>query len=355
MGTADEDTSEGPDDAGADRGPEGEPRYLDATTTGPTPPVRSGAWLVAAGLVVAVVLVVALVAVTRSPTDDSATPTTTTAPAPDDDGQQATEEISVAAPYDGKASMRLPITVTPNRDLVDGQTVTVSGSGFPPGADIGVLMCTNEAVFDGIAACDIGTAISSVTGPGITADTNGSFSVLYRVQFHFTVADPDATGPAPGTSIVAAGTDYIATSSNPSTRQIDCGAGDIDPDVWPTVIPPTAESDPGGFTCIIAAGMVRDYDRSGGAAIGAAGAQFRSFDESERHAPPTLAPPVAPEPATATSLVGELPTTSTSPPGMVTTTFPTYPPYDPTTTTTGPPPDQEPLDPGSTTTTGASP
>ena len=61
------------------------------------------------------------------------------------------------------------VTVSPATHLLDGQNVTVSGTGFTPGALLGMAPC-NGAVTEIADACDIGRA--SV----VTADASGAFS-----------------------------------------------------------------------------------------------------------------------------------------------------------------------------------
>lgn len=46
----------------------------------------------------------------------------------------------------GVASADVAITVTPNNALVDGQTVIVNGSGWQPGAEIGVCEALHQPV-----------------------------------------------------------------------------------------------------------------------------------------------------------------------------------------------------------------
>ena len=41
-------------------------------------------------------------------------------------------------PRDGKSSIQLPLTVEPSTGLHDGQTVTVSATGFVPGESVGL-------------------------------------------------------------------------------------------------------------------------------------------------------------------------------------------------------------------------
>jgi hypothetical protein len=68
--------------------------------------------------------------------------------------------IALGGPTDGKESIGLPVRAEPSTGLVDGQEITVTGTGFPPGESVGVVMCTREAGRDhgarGVEACNIG-------------------------------------------------------------------------------------------------------------------------------------------------------------------------------------------------------
>ena len=71
--------------------------------------------------------------------------------------------LTPLGPNDGLDSIQLPITVEPNVDLRDGDTVTASGPGFVPGEQVGIVQCAREAGGEareqraGIDACTIGT------------------------------------------------------------------------------------------------------------------------------------------------------------------------------------------------------
>ena len=82
-------------------------------------------------------------------------------------------------------------TVTPDTGLVDGQTVTVDGVGYTPGATIGIC----QGITDGLPLvdnCGTGaTAVASVAGP--TRDVTSPFDVR-RVIF---VRQPRARTPLP--------------------------------------------------------------------------------------------------------------------------------------------------------------
>ena len=56
------------------------------------------------------------------------------------------------------------VSVTPNTNLVHGQTVTVSGSGYGPNQSLAVIQCVQGAtdVFD---SCSISGFASTTAGP----------------------------------------------------------------------------------------------------------------------------------------------------------------------------------------------
>lgn len=139
--------------------------------------------------------------------------------------------IALGAPDDGKDSVGLPVTAEPSTGLLDGQAVRVTGSGFPPGESVGVVMCAREAGREhgarGAEACDIGRYASGSAGP------DGVAVVTFHVQ----------------RTLLLDG------------EEIDCA------------------SEPG--RCIIGMGLISDYDRSGGFAV--------EFDPSAPLAPaPTV-------------------------------------------------------------------
>jgi len=92
------------------------------------------------------------------------------------------------------------ITVTPDTDLVDFQTVTVSGSGFSADTDLGIVECaTGPPTVD---ACDLDTLGFVVT------DAAGTFTTDFTVE---RLIETPAAGPvdcavAPGTCAVGVGT-----------------------------------------------------------------------------------------------------------------------------------------------------
>jgi Neocarzinostatin family len=84
----------------------------------------------------------------------------------------------------GPASAAPALTVEPRTDLLDEQQVTVTGTGFRPGAQVAVLMCLAEDTTD--AGCDFGTAKDG------RVEDDGTFRLRYSVE---RVLDPKAYEP----------------------------------------------------------------------------------------------------------------------------------------------------------------
>jgi hypothetical protein len=129
-------------------------------------------------------------------------------------------ELTFLGPSDGRDSEQLPLTVEPSTDLRDGDEVTVSGTGFVPGEQVGIVQCAREA------GGEVREQRAGIDGCTITG-------VAY--------ADADSDGRATGTYRVH----RIITTA--VTGTVDCAA----------------EAD----RCIIAMGALSDYDRSGGLAV----------------------------------------------------------------------------------------
>jgi hypothetical protein len=198
---------------------------VDLGVTPGGPERRRTTWLrTAIALVVAGGLV--LVAQAARPDDEvdvaveeTTTTTGVTTPSDPERGSEVIPApIALGAPDDGKDSVGLPITVEPATGLVDGQLVTVTGSGFPAGEAVGVVMCTKEAGRDhgarGVEACNLGRFAQG------DADDQGVAVVRFAVQ-----------------RILAL-----------DGQEVDCA------------------SEPA--RCIIGMGLLSDYDRSGGFALG---------------------------------------------------------------------------------------
>lgn len=170
---------------------------------------RSRAVLVA----LAVVAALAAAVLVLVPGDDAEV-------AVEDDGRDAgpfPAPLVLGAPDDGKESVGLPVNAEPSTGLVDGQRVTVTGTGFPPGQAVGVVMCTKEAGRDhgarGAEACNLG---------------------------RFAQADADADGVA----TVEFGVRRLVVLDG---QEVDCAS----------------ESQ----RCLIGMGLISDYDRSGGVLV----------------------------------------------------------------------------------------
>jgi hypothetical protein len=148
-------------------------------------------------------------------------------------------ELTFLGPSDGRDSQQLPITVEPSTELADGDQVTVSGTGFVAGEQVGIVQCAREA---GGEVREQRAGIDGCTITGVT------------------YADADADGTATGTYRVRR---VITTAA---TGTVDCAA--------------EAER------CIIAMGALSDYDRSGGLAV-----SFRGGGEPLRLPTVTVSPP----------------------------------------------------------------
>ncbi len=252
-------------------------RELPAYGVAPPPPERPGArgsvaWLAAATTVVLVVVfaaaTVARPAQGRSPTTSPSTTTPSistpsSVPVPD-------LQVSPAAPNDGKAARRLPVRLSPDQDLVDGQVVGIHGRGFTPGAQVGIVICTDAAQTEGSAACDLSSYALS------TADAHGEVQGLFTVRRYITVAG----------------------------RQVDCRNGAIDPAAWAPLVDANGGRNPNYpyFTCGAVIGETDNYDHAGGWPIGMRGASFKSLGPSAttgaNPSSSSTSPPVPP-PATA--------------------------------------------------------
>lgn len=143
--------------------------------------------------------------------------TTTTTRVRDPEATPFPMPIALGAPDDGKESVGLPVRAEPSGGLVDGQSIQVTGTGFPPGESVGVVMCTREAGRDhgarGVEACNLGRFAQT------TADADGVATTAFEVA-RLVVVDG---------------------------QEIDCA------------------SEP--QRCLIGMGLISDYDRSGGVLV----------------------------------------------------------------------------------------
>ena len=138
--------------------------------------------------------------------------------APEPDAEPDGGSLDLAGPTDGRQSVGVPVEATPSTMLVDGQTVSVTGTGFVPGEAVGIVQCTAEA-----ARVDRGGEAAGVDACDLTP---------------YTALEADDLGGVTGTYAVQ------RTLTTSWTGTIDC-----------------AER-PG--RCIVVIGSVSDYDRSGG-------------------------------------------------------------------------------------------
>lgn len=95
------------------------------------------------------------------------------------DADEGTElaELELGGPYDGLESIGLPVTAEPDVGLVDGQVVTVTGSGYRPLISVGVVQCWGPADGSGsVDNCDIGNYQLAST------DEQGAFSMSMPVR-----------------------------------------------------------------------------------------------------------------------------------------------------------------------------
>lgn len=187
---------------------------------------RSRAVLVALAVVALLAAAVLLLAPTGDAEvavdEDGTSTSSTTEPEPEPDSDRRDTSypapLALGAPHDGKDSIGLPVKAEPATGLVDGQTVQVTGTGFPPGESVGVVMCTREAGRDhgarGVDACNIGRYASA------TADADGVATASFQVS-RLVVLDG---------------------------QEVDCASE--------------------AQRCLIGMGMISDYDQSGGVLIG---------------------------------------------------------------------------------------
>lgn len=108
------------------------------------------------------------------------------------------------------AAATTAVSVTPDTGLVDGQTVTVSGTGYDGlGTPIGVLQCLGGGAFN-LSNCG-----GTVQFPAVT---DGAWSISLRVQRYLSIGStPTDCAAAPGTCVVvgAPASDFTQTASAP--------------------------------------------------------------------------------------------------------------------------------------------
>jgi len=106
-------------------------------------------------------------------------------------------------------------TASPNSGLVDGQTVTITSDGFPPGAALFMVQCVAGST-DG-SGCDL----SHLTN--VIVDDNGHSEAQYNVTRFITLGPPVIPPPTP-TSVVGApaAAAFLTPAADPGT--FDCAS-----------------------------------------------------------------------------------------------------------------------------------
>jgi len=185
--------------------------------------------------------------------------------------------IGPVPPVPPFSSVRHPVTVTPHRGLHDGDTVTVTATGYRPGASIAIVECLGAALDEGAGACDLDTS-TVMRGQTVTADAQGNVSATYEIERNLHIGD----------------------------SSFDCRNGNIDPDEYVEGIaadPSRVSTLQGGdyTTCIVAVADLSDYSESGGTPIAFDGARFKKLpwehDALPRDRTATAATPVKAQPS----------------------------------------------------------
>jgi catabolite regulation protein CreA len=110
-----------------------------------------------------------------APTTDGSSPPTAApdSPAPAALGADAAAPDAGASQSAVAAQATPTISVSPSSGLSNGQSVTITGSGFTPNSSVGVSMC-DDPIVDG-SSCDLSTAKVS------RSDGSGGFTMTYNV------------------------------------------------------------------------------------------------------------------------------------------------------------------------------
>ena len=141
-----------------------------------------------------------------------------TSPDPEADAESpdgpAVAEIEPAGRYDGLDSIRLPLELEPDTDLVDGDVVRARGAGFTPRASVAIIQCAGADGAGSVENCDLSNYILG------SADDQGYVDMTITVRR------------------------YISTGDG----EIDCA---VDDDV----------------NCAVAIGNISNYDESGVATV----------------------------------------------------------------------------------------
>ena len=91
-------------------------------------------------------------------------------------GMLGSAVVAALAISTAPASAAPAVTASPSSGLADGQTVTVTGTGFPAGAEVAVSQCReNTTCTDTLAKATVGA--------------NGTFTAPYTVRKKFAATD----------------------------------------------------------------------------------------------------------------------------------------------------------------------
>jgi Neocarzinostatin family/Family of unknown function (DUF6299) len=115
------------------------------------------------------------------------------------------------------ASAAVGLVVTPNTNLVDFQTVSVTGTGFPATTSVGLLQCQTGA-FD-LSSCDLNTLAFPTT------DATGSYTTDFVVQRLITTGN--------GQIDCAPSACALFSAVDPTSVDVASAALEFDPNVPP--------------------------------------------------------------------------------------------------------------------------
>ena len=133
--------------------------------------------------------------------DASPSPSTTSPSTVPPTSETTTPPAVAGATPPVSASVAPAITVTPDAGLVHDQVVAVAGTGFTPGASIGIVECRVGATDE--SGCDLSTVRST------TADGSGAWSVAFTVRRELQIGSGIVNCVPEGCTIGAANTNNI--------------------------------------------------------------------------------------------------------------------------------------------------
>lgn len=150
----------------------------------PRPRKGSGRLVALIGLLVLVGLGAVAVRNAAGRDPESDTPARDDAQVDENDGDREAVAIDAAGRYDGLDSIRLPLEVTPDAELVDGMEVRARGAGYTPNAMVAIIQCA--ALSDGTGSvnnCDLSNYVLG------SADDQGFVDMTLTVHRYIANAD----------------------------------------------------------------------------------------------------------------------------------------------------------------------